>query len=48
VRDHGGQAAYTVVGTSSPAPHHTAEFDIDDTVLAPTCGMLLRLVQQDA
>jgi aminobenzoyl-glutamate utilization protein A len=47
VQAHGGQAAYFVIGSSRPAGHHQAEFDIDEASLSIGFelfkGLLLRL-----
>lgn len=34
VRERGGQAAYIVLGTELPAPHHHPRFDINESALA--------------
>ncbi|MFB6182969.1 MAG: amidohydrolase [Haloarculaceae archaeon] len=33
VQDHGGNAAYVIVGTDHPGGHHTATFDVDERTL---------------
>jgi aminobenzoyl-glutamate utilization protein A len=47
VQARGGQAAYFVIGSSRPAGHHQAEFDIDEASLSIGFelfkGLLLRL-----
>jgi len=41
----GGLATYVVVGASSPGPHHSPTFDVDESVLAPAAAVLERLVR---
>lgn len=45
VQAQGGQATYVVVGASSPGPHHSPTFDVDESVLAPAASVLERLVR---
>ncbi|MFC5753208.1 amidohydrolase [Actinomadura rugatobispora] len=45
VQDAGGEATYLVVGASSPAPHHSPGFDIDETCLAIAADVLERAVR---
>jgi aminobenzoyl-glutamate utilization protein A len=45
VQAQGGQATYVVVGASSPGPHHSPTFDVDESVLAPAAAVLERLVR---
>lgn len=45
VQRQGGEATYAVIGASSPAPHHNPSFDIDEAALAPSVGLLERLVR---
>ncbi|MGO1592981.1 MAG: peptidase dimerization domain-containing protein, partial [Ancrocorticia sp.] len=33
VQDNGGEGTFLIVGCSSPGPHHSATFDIDETAL---------------
>lgn len=41
----GGQATFLIVGASSPAPHHSPEFDIDERVLRVACDWLEQIVR---
>jgi aminobenzoyl-glutamate utilization protein A len=48
VQAEGGQATYVVVGASSPGPHHSPTFDVDESVLAPAASVLEQLVRRPA
>lgn len=45
VQARGGTATYVVVGASSPAPHHSPEFDIDESCLGIAADVLERAVR---
>ncbi|WP_433463578.1 amidohydrolase [Spirillospora sp. CA-128828] len=45
VQAHGGTATYVVVGASSPAPHHSPGFDIDESCLGMAADVLERAVR---
>ena len=40
VQQHGGEAAYLILGANLAAPHHHPEFDFDEAVLAPGVALL--------
>ncbi|HEY3687865.1 MAG TPA: amidohydrolase [Streptosporangiaceae bacterium] len=44
VQANGGEAAYVGIGASSPAPHHSPEFDIDETCLPIAVATLERTI----
>ncbi|MCG5213058.1 amidohydrolase [Streptosporangium sp. KLBMP 9127] len=48
VQANGGTATYVVVGASSPAPHHSPEFDIDEACLGIAADVLERAVRGTA
>lgn len=41
----GGQATFLIVGASSPAPHHSPEFDIDERILLVACDWLEKIIR---
>ncbi|MGH3390965.1 MAG: amidohydrolase [Actinomadura sp.] len=45
VQEQGGRATYLVVGASNPAPHHSPEFDIDESCLDIAVETLVRSVR---
>jgi len=45
VQSQGGQATYIVVGASSPSPHHSPSFDLDEASLGPAVALLEHLVR---
>ena len=45
VQERGGEATYLVVGASSPAPHHSPGFDIDETCLPIAVDVLERAIR---
>jgi aminobenzoyl-glutamate utilization protein A len=47
VQKRGGTATYVVVGASSPAPHHSPEFDIDEACLPIAADVLERTVRKE-
>jgi aminobenzoyl-glutamate utilization protein A len=47
VQAGGGTATYLVVGASSPAPHHSPEFDIDEACLGIAADVLERAIRKD-
>lgn len=46
VQDTGGLACYLVLGSASPAPHHSPDFDIDESSLAMGADVLEGVVRQ--
>ena len=44
VQEQGGSATYMVIGASNPAPHHSADFDIDERALPIAVELLEKLV----
>lgn len=44
VQGHGGQGTYVAIGSEPYRPHHSADFDIDESVLGPTLELLTRTV----
>ncbi|MFB4300968.1 amidohydrolase [Actinomadura sp. NTSP31] len=48
VQARGGTATYAVVGASSPAPHHSPGFDIDEASLGIAADVLERAVRSAA
>lgn len=47
VQGHGGMATYVVVGASSPAPHHSSTFDIDERALPMSVDLLENFLRKD-
>ncbi|XVQ14075.1 hypothetical protein ACQP1W_16510 [Spirillospora sp. CA-255316] len=45
VQERGGDATYLVAGASSPAPHHSPGFDIDEACLAIAADVLERAIR---
>jgi aminobenzoyl-glutamate utilization protein A len=45
VQAQGGQATYILVGASSPGPHHSPSFDLDEASLGPAVALLEHLVR---
>lgn len=45
VQERGGEATYVGFGASSPAPHHSPEFDIDETALPIAVTTLERAIR---
>ncbi|WP_344588410.1 amidohydrolase [Actinomadura vinacea] len=45
VQERGGEATYLVVGASSPAPHHSPGFDIDEACLAIAADVVERAIR---
>jgi aminobenzoyl-glutamate utilization protein A len=45
VQEQGGAGTLMIVGASSPAPHHTTTFDIDERSLPIAVGVLLEVVR---
>ncbi|GHE84047.1 hypothetical protein GCM10017786_14230 [Amycolatopsis deserti] len=45
VQRRGGQGAYLMVGASSPAPHHSARFDIDEQAIPLGIAVLENLIR---
>ncbi|MFI0444097.1 amidohydrolase [Actinomadura sp. 6N118] len=45
VQEQGGKATFLVVGASSPAPHHSPAFDIDETCLDIAADTLERAIR---
>jgi aminobenzoyl-glutamate utilization protein A len=46
VQDHGGYAAYTIIGTDHPTGHHTSTFDVDEASLAIGVDVLSEAIKR--
>jgi aminobenzoyl-glutamate utilization protein A len=47
VQQHGGQGAYVMVGTGSPGPHHSANFDVTEDSIPIGIDILESLIRRN-